>query len=241
MKERLDKILSNLGIGSRKEVNRLIRKGKVKVNGFLVRDASLKFDPSQIIIEVEDRIISRAFTEFYYKFYKPRGLVTSMSDRDGPYIFEKIPETLPGYKKIFPVGRLDKDAEGLLLLISDGLLAHRLLHPKWKVPKVYEVLLDRELSEEDKKLIEGGIDLKEGKTLPCKIEFLSVPRGIKIEVIEGRYHLIKRIFGKLGYRVERLKRISIGPISLGNLKEGEVTPLSPEEINNLKLSVNLSQ
>lgn len=236
---RLDKFLSFAGVGSRKEVIRLIRSSKVKVNSKIVKDPSLKIDPQKDLIEVKDRILQISEIQVYYKFYKPKGYVTSTKD-PGPTIMEYISPTLPGYKKLFPVGRLDKDAEGLLILTTDGILAHRILHPKWKVPKTYEIKITPFLKEEDKIQLETGIELKEGKTLPCIVIPLNEKGDfLRITVYEGRYHLLKRMFKKLGYKVLNIKRISIGPINIENLLPGEIKKLSVEEIKHLKKFLNL--
>jgi len=236
---RLDKFLSLAGFGSRKEVIRLIRKKKVKVNSQTIRDSSFKINPEKDLITVENIPVKLKTTLFYYKMYKPKGYITSVRDIQ-PVIMELIPSNLPGYKKLFPVGRLDKDAEGLLLLTNDGILAHRLLHPKWKVPKIYEVEISKTLSTSDKTLIENGIELSDGKTLPCKIEFLNDEKTkLKITVYEGRHHLIKRMFGKIGYDTINIKRICIGNVFLEDLQEGEIKKLSEKEIKDLKALVKL--
>lgn len=231
---RLDKYLTHIGVSSRREAVKLIKAGKVKVNGKKVFDPAFKVNPKEDVVEVEGfRKIS--FQEhFYYKFYKPKGYITSTKDKE-PTIFELLPKDLPGFKRLFPAGRLDKDAEGLLILTTDGELAHRIMHPKWKLEKRYEVLLDKPITDEDVKRLEEGIELKESKTLPARIKVLAEDRKfLEVAVREGRYHLIKRMFGKLGYQVLSLKRIAIGPVSLGDLKPAEALPLSQEELGSLK-------
>ncbi len=236
---RLDKFLSFAGLGSRKKVSYLIRIGKVKVNSEVIKDPSFKIDPQKDHIELENRTFSIIETKFYYKFYKPKGFVTSTIDFDST-IMKLIPPTLPGYKKLFPVGRLDKDAEGLLILTSDGLIAHRILHPKWKVPKTYEIKITPFLKEKDKTQLEIGIELEEGRTLPCTIIPLNKEKDfLKITVYEGRYHLLKRMFKKLGYKVLNIKRVSIGPISIENLSPGEIRKLSAKEMECLRKYLNL--
>lgn len=234
---RLDKFLSNRGIGSRKEVSQLIRKGKVKVNGIKVTDPSYQINPEKDIIEVNERVLERGSFYFYYKFYKPKGYITSTKDKE-PTVMDLLPLDLPGKNKIFPVGRLDKDAEGLLIFTNDGELAHRMLHPKWKLPKVYEVVLDKPLFSQHKKVLEIGVELSDGKTMPCEIEYLNDEKSfVRIKVYEGRYHLLKRMFGKFGYKVLNIKRIAIGPILLEDLSPCEIKPLTSEEISQLKRSL----
>jgi len=235
MKVRLDKFLGKAGLGSRREIKNLIRMRAVKVNGKIVTDPAFKVDPEKDQVLVKDVPVRyQEFFYFYYKMYKPKGVITSTKDKDKT-IIDILPWDLPGLREIFPAGRLDKDAEGLLILTNDGELAHRITHPRWKLEKVYEVLLDKPLTPEDKRAIEEGLELKEGKTLPANIEILH-PEGkeILIKVREGRYHLIKRLFGKLGYKVLNLKRIAIGPITLGGLKPGEIKKLTKKELKLLK-------
>jgi len=231
---RLDKYLTHIGVSSRREAVELIKAGKVKVNSKKVFDPAFKVNPEEDVVEVEGFRKIPFQEHFYYKFYKPKGCITSTKDKE-PTIIELLPQDLPGFKRLFPAGRLDKDAEGLLILTTDGELAHRIMHPKWKFEKRYEVLLDKPITDEDIKRLEEGIELKEGKTLPARIKVLAEDRKfLEVAVREGRYHLIKRMFGKLGYQVLSLKRIAIGPVRLGDLKPAEAMPLSQEELESLK-------
>jgi 16S rRNA pseudouridine516 synthase len=236
---RLDKYLTHIGFSSRREAVKLIKTGKVKVNSKKVFDPAFKVNLERDVVEVEG-FRKIPFQEiFYYKLYKPKGYITSTKDKE-PTIIELLPKDLPGFKRLFPAGRLDKDAEGLLILTSDGELAHRVMHPKWKLEKRYEVLLDKPITDEDIKRLEEGIELKEGKTLPARIKVLAEDRKfLEVGVKEGRYHLIKRMFGKLGYQVLSLKRIAIGPVCLGDLKPAEALPLSQEELESLKTLLGL--
>lgn len=239
MKIRIDKFLSLAGLGSRREVQSLIKKKAIKVNEEIITYCDYKVDPERDLVYYKD-IPVRYETLFYYKLYKPKGIITSTKDKEKT-VLELFPMSLPGLKKIFPAGRLDKDAEGLILLTNDGELAHRITHPKWKLPKVYEILIDKPLKGKDKLMLEEGIELKDGKTQPALIEILDTENCfLKITVIEGRYHLLKRMFGKLGYKVLRIKRISVGPIRLEELKPGEWKSLRQEEIRALKEALGIS-
>lgn len=229
----MDKFLSSAGLGSRRYIISIIRSKQVKVNGETITSPNYKIDPEKDYITYKEIPISyKKF--FYYKMYKPIGIITSTKDKD-PTIMDLLPKDLLGYKWIFPAGRLDKDAEGLLILTNDGELAHRITHPKWKLPKIYEIVIDKPLQKEDKSTLEEGVHLKEGKTLPSQVEYFNdTGTTLKITLYEGRYHLIKRMFRKLGYRVLKIKRIAIGPILLEDLKPGEYKLLSPSEIEALK-------
>lgn len=236
---RLDKYLTHIGVSSRREAGKLIKAGKVKVNSKKVFDPAFKVNPEEDVVEVEGFWKIPFQENFYYKFYKPKGYITSTKDKE-PTIIELLPKDLPGLKRLFPAGRLDKDAEGLLILTTDCELARRIMHPKWKLEKRYEVLLDKPITYEDIKRLEKGIELKEGKTLPARIKVIAEDRKfLEVGVREGRYHLIKRMFGKLGYQVLSLKRIAIGPVCLGDLKPAEALPLSQEELEALKTLLGL--
>ena len=240
VKIRLDKLLSSQGLGSRKEVLKLIKQGRVKVNQVTITKPDTKVNPSKDLVQVDGKEIVWK-RHLYYKLYKPSGYITSASDKDGPCVLELLPEKLSKLKGLFPVGRLDKDAEGLLLFTNNGELAHRILHPKWKLPKVYEVKLDKPLEEKAKRTIELGVKLKEGLTKPAKVKVLSEDASlVKITVYEGRYHLIKRLFASQEYRVIRLKRIQVGCISLEDMKPGELRELSSIEVKELKSLLKLS-
>ena len=236
---RLDRFLYLAGVGSRREVQKLILSGKVKVNSQRIRSCKFKIFPEKDAVEVNGKRVTLEEPYFVYKFYKPVGYVTSLKDRE-PTILEVLPRDFPDLKKLFPVGRLDKDAEGLLIFTNWGELAHRILHPRWKLPKTYIVKIDSPLKEEHKAQIEAGTDLGDFKSLPAKVKLLNPEKTfVKITVCEGKYHLLKRLFGKFGYRVLGIKRIKIGPISLGNLKPGEAKKLTEKEIKSLKKALGL--
>ncbi|MCS7150734.1 MAG: rRNA pseudouridine synthase [Caldimicrobium sp.] len=240
MKIRLDRFLAKASLGSRRETLKLIKSGKISVNGITVKDPSLKIDPERDEILIGNREVKISI-DYHYKFYKPKGFITSHKDPQRT-IFDLLPKDLPGLRDLSPAGRLDKDAEGLILLTTDGELAHRITHPKWKLPKIYEIILDKGLLEEDRSRIERGIPLKEGMTRPASVKILNRERThVEITVIEGRYHLLKRLFGALGYRVMKLKRLAIGPLKLENLNPGEVRPLTGVEISALKKELNLGE
>ena len=236
---RLDKFLCLCGVESRSKARKLIQSGKVRVNNQIVKDPGFKINPFVDQVFLRNKKL-RPQQNFYYKFFKPVGYVTSLKDPKHRVITELFPEDLPGRSEIFPVGRLDMDAEGLLILTNDGLLAHRILHPKWKLPKTYELIIKNPLTLEQKQLIESGIELSDGKTLPCKITCLnSNYTELRIEVFEGRYHLLKRMFKAVGNQTLHIKRIAIGCVELGDLKPGEIKPLSEKEIFSLKKALKL--
>ncbi len=235
---RLDKYISKaLGL-TRKEAKRLIQSGEVEVNGEVVKKGDFKV-PEGATVSVEGRPLGPV-GHVYLMLYKPKGyLSTTERDKDYPSFLELIPEY--EHLKPFAAGRLDVDAEGFLLITTDGQLAHRLTHPKWKVPKTYEVELEKPLSEEDVEKILKGVEI-EGK--PVKVESLEKlsDRRVMLTISEGRFHIVKRLFRSLGNRVVNLKRVKIGPIELDpSLAEGEYRELTKEEVENLKRTVKLDR
>jgi len=236
---RLDKLLSNAGFGARSQVKRLIRKGHVTVNGEVVRDPSFHVDPERDEVLVDGEPV--LYEENYYVILnKPAGYVTSTKDRELT-VMELLAD-IPRFEKLFPVGRLDKDAEGLLLLTTDGELAHRLTHPKWKVPKKYYVVVEGRLTEEDVEPLRRGIELKDFKAKPAKVRILRAGEEeseAEIEISEGKYHQVKRMFAVVGHPVKYLKRIEFGGIKLGELQKGDYRHLTDEEVELLKKRVGL--
>ncbi|MDD5833383.1 MAG: pseudouridine synthase [Clostridiales bacterium] len=233
---RLDKFLAETGKGTRSEVKKLISAGRVTVNGAAARDSGLKIDENADDISVDG--VRVAYADFeYYMLNKPRGVISASRDNRKnsqvcvtDLIREKIRSDL------FPVGRLDKDTEGLLIITNDGELAHRLLSPKKHVDKTYYAELDGRLMRESADRIMAGVDIGDEKpTLPCLINILS-ENSCLVTIREGRYHEIKRMFRTEGRKVDYLKRISMGPISLdAELAPGEYRRLTEEEIAVLKV------
>ncbi|MEO0278731.1 MAG: pseudouridine synthase, partial [candidate division WOR-3 bacterium] len=196
MKVRIDKLLSTLGYGSRKEVRNLIKSGLVKVDDITVRDPSVKIIPGVNRVIVDGTEASNTLDYRYYKMYKPKGVITSTKDRETT-LFDLISH-LPRVDRLFPVGRLDKDAEGLVLITDNGFLAHRLTHPKWHVEKVYIVTLQEPLAENELQILKVGVPLKDGTAKATQVESYDKGYKIKIAITEGRYHIIKRMFEYLG-------------------------------------------
>ena len=229
---RLDKFLCDSGYGTRSQVKQLIKTGQVFVNENPCRQAELKIDEKKDTVTVNGKKCS--YQEFvYYMFHKPADCVCAVKDNVSRTVMEYLAkEDLR--KDLFPVGRLDKDTEGLLLITNDGKLSHRLLSPKKHVPKTYYVKIKKELSDEDIKALETGVDIgDEKKTLPAAVTRLD-KRELQLTISEGRFHQVKRMLFALGNEVVYLKRISMGGLYLDeNLKPGEYRTLPREEIKNL--------
>ena len=224
---RLDRYLCERNTGSRSQVRDFIKKGLVSVNGQVIRQADYKLDETKDRVSFQGKeLSSRKFV--CYMLNKPRGVVSATRDNTADTVVDLL--ALEERKGLFPVGRLDKDTEGLLLLTNDGELAHRLLSPKRHVDKTYHVTMEHSLSEEEIRKLEQGVDIGEDKlTMPAKVEILS-ENAIHLTIQEGKYHQVKRMLQAVGNRVMALKRIRFGKIILDEgLAPGGYRPLTPVE------------
>lgn len=237
--ERIQKVLSRAGIASRREAERLLLAGRVSVNGAVVRKLGTSVDPAHDRIEVDSRVLRPDAREpVVLALHKPRRVVTTMSDPEGR---PTVRDLLAGYdRRVYPVGRLDWDAEGLVLLTDDGDLAHRLMHPSFEVPRTYRVkvkgrvptLLPRRLAE--------GIRLEDGPGRAENARILSVLDAnswLELTVREGRHHFVKRLLEAHGHPVLRIQRISYGPVMLADLGAGRWRKLAGHEIAELRAFV----
>jgi len=223
--DRVQKIICNAGYCSRRKAEELIQAGRVKVNGKTITIGDQASETDEIRIDNKPIVKER---RVYLMFNKPGGCVTALTDPQlrtvADYI--RIPE------RVFPVGRLDYDTTGLLLLTNDGDLANLVMHPRNEVKKTYLVKLDVPIKDEQIKLLERGIVLKDGKTSPAKVKRLS-PIAFEITIHEGKNQIIKRMVRKLGFFVRELKRISIGQLELGGIKLGEYKEVSRKELEKI--------
>lgn len=233
---RLDKYISDMVTSSRKEAKKLINKKKVKVNGEIILDEGYKVSEHNDIIMIDEKqIIYQQF--HYYILNKPKGLVTSTLD-ENPTVMSLIHE-YPKYN-LAPVGRLDKDTEGLLLITDDGILSHLLTSPKHHVDKTYYVELLKDISISDIQKLEEGIILDDGyKTKEARVKMIS-PKTIELTIHEGKYHQVKRMLESVNNKVTYLKRISFGPLNLGNLELGTYRELTEKEVEILNKTKNKS-
>lgn len=234
---RLDKYLAEMGVGTRQEVKKQIRQGKAAVNGTVVKAADTKIDETSDEVTICGRNISYVSYE-YYMLNKPGGVVSATENRRDTTVIDLIKDKKR--KDLFPVGRLDKDTEGLLLITNDGDLAHRLLAPKKHVDKVYYAKIDGMVTEEDVKRFAEGIDIgaeEEEMTRPAKLDIMrsAEESEIRLTIHEGKFHQVKRMFLAVGKEVTYLKRERMGTLCLDeNLKPGEYRLLTEEEIENVR-------
>ncbi|MBD8016506.1 pseudouridine synthase [Planococcus wigleyi] len=233
---RIDKFLSNMGFGSRKEVKVLLKTKAVEVNGEIVRDPKVHVDEHADQVLVGGDAV--AYTEFIYLLMnKPQDVISATEDKYDQTVIDLLDEEEQHFEP-FPVGRLDKDTEGFLLLTNDGKLAHELLSPKKHVDKTYYALIEGLVTEADKEAFKKGVALDDGYvTKPASLNILESGPLSKIEltITEGKFHQVKRMFESVGKRVVYLKRLSMGPLTLDpELGLGEYRHLTEEEVNSLK-------
>ncbi|MGP7818389.1 pseudouridine synthase [Niallia sp. 01092] len=233
---RIDKMLANLGYGSRKEVKMLLKNKVVKINDVLVKDAKQQVDPFKDVVTLYGDIVE--YKEFIYLMMnKPPGFISATEDTREETVIDLLQIEDSVYNP-FPVGRLDKDTEGLLLITNDGKLSHRLLSPKKHVPKTYFAVIKGEVTEEDIIAFKNGVVLDDGYvTKPGQLTILKSGEtsDIELTISEGKFHQVKRMFESVGKKVMYLKRISMGPLTLDETLElGEYRELTDEEIELLQ-------
>lgn len=235
--ERLDKVISNLGYGSRKEVKALVKKGLIEVDGVIVKDNGMSIDPEKAVIKINgEEVFYRK--HIYLLMNKPDGVISATFDNREETVIDLL-EVEHQVFEPFPVGRLDKDTVGLLLLTNDGELNHRLISPKWHVDKVYYAKIDKKVTEEDVKKFAKGITLDDGYLCkPGKLEIISADEDgseVYVTIQEGKFHQVKRMFEAVDKKVVYLQRVKFGPLTLDeDLEEGEYRELTEEEIALLK-------
>ena len=237
--ERMDKLLASTGLWSRKEVKEMVRRGRVQVNGVAVAKAEDKADPERDEIRVDGQLVVCA-PFVYIMMNKPDGLLSATTDKRQKTVVDLLPEHLRK-RGLFPVGRLDKDTVGLLLLTDDGPLGHELLSPKKHVDKVYHARVDGKVNEEDVKRLAEGMVLEDGlHCLPAGLRPLGDGSECLVTLREGKYHQVKRMLAECGKPVTALKRLSMGPLELDKaLAPGEWRFLSRKELEELKNSTRL--
>lgn len=233
MEQRIQKILAQMGIASRRKAEELIIEGRVTVNG-KIATLGMKADPAKDHIKVDGRLLVRPEPKIYLVFNKPVGVVTSLSDPEGR---PTIKDFLKGIKyRVFPVGRLDYDSEGLLLITNDGDFAHRILHPSKKMPKTYIVKVKGIIEEDGMERLRSGVRLEDGLTAPAKAKRIRKSENnswVEITIYEGRKRQVRRMLEKVGHPVIKLRRIAIGSLKLGDLRPGEMRRLTQEEIKKI--------
>jgi 23S rRNA pseudouridine2605 synthase len=242
--ERLQKIIARAGLASRREAERWIEEGRITVNGTVISKLGSQADPFKDSIKVDGKRIKSAAAPLYYAFHKPPGVITTLNDPQHRPDITPYVARLGEKHRVFPVGRLDYNSTGLLLLTNDGDLALRLSHPRFGVTKVYRVKLSSCPRPEDFVRLREGIRLEDGMAAPAHarvVEKLKTNAWVEIEMHEGRKREVRRMFEALGYFVEKLIRIRVGTIELGHLPLGEIRPLTQSEVKSLQIAVGLAK
>lgn len=241
--ERLQKVIAHAGFASRRKAEQLILDGQVRVNGKVVKELGLKVTSSDRV-EVNGIPVERE-EPVYFLFYKPRGVISSVKDDKGRKV---VTDFLPPIKqRVYPVGRLDYDTSGLLLLTNDGEFANLLMHPKNEIQKVYVAKIKGIPSKEKVRSLERGVQLEDGKTAPAKAKVMSIDKKkqtsiIEITIHEGKNRQVRRMFEAIGHPVMKLKRERYGFLTLQGLNVGDMRELSPHEVKQLRtLSTSTSK
>ncbi|GAY13284.1 pseudouridine synthase [Mycobacterium sp. shizuoka-1] len=240
---RLQKVLSQAGIASRRVAERMIMDGRVEVDGRIVTELGTRVDPANADIRVDGSRIVLDDTMMYLAINKPVGMHSTMSDDRGrPCVGDLVEHRVRGNKNLFHVGRLDADTEGLLLLTNDGELAHRLMHPSFEVPKTYLATVTGSVPRGLGKTLRAGVELDDGPAAVDDFAVVDAVPGktlVRVTLHEGRKRIVRRLLAAVGYPVEALVRISIGDVTLGDQRPGSIRALSRKEVGDLYKAVGL--
>ena len=228
---RIDKYISGCGYASRKDVKKLIKQGLVFIDGEVCKKPEEQTDENSIVEVDGERLIYREFV--YLMLNKPQGCVSAVYDKKYPVVTEFVPEEYAHFE-VYPIGRLDIDTEGLLILTNDGQFAHEMTSPKKDVYKRYFAVLDKPMEEKDVEIFAGGMEFKEFTAKSAKLEITENPNEVYIEIAEGKFHQVKRMCERVGKTVTYLKRVAIGNLKLDkSLEKGEVRELTKDELDML--------
>ena len=228
---RIDKYIAGCGYASRKDVKKLIKQGLVFIDGEVCKKPEEQTDENSIVEVDGERLIYREFV--YLMLNKPQGCVSAVYDKNYPVVTKFVPEEYAHFE-VYPVGRLDIDTEGLLILTNDGQFAHEMTSPKKDVYKRYFAVLDKPMEEKDVEIFAGGMEFKEFTAKSAKLEITENPNEVYIEIAEGKFHQVKRMCERVGKTVTYLKRVAIGNLKLDkSLEKGEVRELTKDELDML--------
>ena len=231
MEERLQKYMASCGVASRRKCEEIILEGKIKVNGVLVNEVGTKVNPLEDIVEFNGKIISKEENKVYIMLNKPEGYISSVKDEKGR---DTILDIVKVKERVYPIGRLDYDSSGLLLLTNDGEIYNKIIHPSVEIVKKYIAVVNGEITDNDIRKFEVGIDIGDYITAPAELKIISYDRDIstiEIGIHEGKNRQIRKMCAVINHEVLSLKRISMGQLKLGYLKRGEYRNLDREEIS----------
>jgi 23S rRNA pseudouridine2605 synthase len=237
---RLQRVLAQAGVGSRRACEELIEEGRVEVDGTTVRTQGMRVDPAKAVIKVDGMRVQSRPGSVYLVLNKPKGVVSTMSDEQGrPSLGDLVRKRK---ERLFHVGRLDADTEGLILLTNDGELAHRLAHPSYGVQKTYLAEVQGPVARDVGRRLKAGVELEDG---PVKVDGFRVVGSsggramVEVVIHEGRKHVVRRLLAEVGHPVVQLVRTKFGPVALGDLRSGASRPLTPAELAGLYAEVGL--
>jgi 23S rRNA pseudouridine2605 synthase len=233
---RLNKIVADAGVTSRRGADELIIEGRVSVDGIVIRELGAKFDPEKVRVEVDGETVNQSLTKTYLALHKPRGVLSTMYDPEGRASLADFIDLRR--ERLFHVGRLDKDSEGLILLTNDGELTFRATHPSFGLEKTYIIEFEGKLPQAIEKTLLNGVELEDGMARVLDYKQLS-PTWLEVTIHEGRYHIIRRLMEAIGVEVLRLIRTRFGPISLGETPEGRWRDLNDGELINLQNALDI--
>lgn len=232
--ERLQKYIARCGIASRRKAEELIINGSVKVNGSVVTELGTKVDTDKDIVTIDNKKISENDKLIYIKLYKPEGYVTTVKDQ---FDRKTVLDLIQIKERIYPIGRLDYNTSGLLLLTNDGDLANKLMHPKYHIYKTYVADIDGRIIDEEINKLKTGVSIEDYKTAPARVKLLKCTGNtstVQISIYEGKNRQVRKMLDAVGHQVRMLKRVSFGEIGLDNLKPGSWAYLNEDEIKFLK-------
>ncbi|MEK9657981.1 MAG: pseudouridine synthase [bacterium] len=215
---------------SRRAFLKALNEKRIKVNGLVIQDMSFEVVPEKDIILCDSKKVRVRLNQRVYKFYKPRGIITTLNDPKQRATIQPFLKTLD--TPVFPIGRLDRQSTGLLLLTNDGFLAEKVMHPRFEVKKYYRVTLDAVIQKSDILRLQSGVMLEDGPVFFDSVTFSK--HSLDVVMTQGRYRVIRRVFAVLGYQVLSLKRYQIGPLQLGTMSPGEIVPLKGIELRQLE-------
>lgn len=234
---RINKFMATCGVASRRKCDELIEKGRVKVNANVCKKLGMQINPEQDLVTVDDRPIRLTNNFVYYMLNKPCNVVTTVSDPNGrPTVMDYMPK---GKNRIFPIGRLDYNTSGLLLFTNDGDVAQKLLHPSFEFGKTYIVDIKGDIAEAEIKKLQNGVDIGDFVTSPAKVEIINktpATTTLKVVIHEGKNRQVRRMFDAVGHKVQKLQRVAVGKIKLGDLPLGKYRELTKEEVAYIKSS-----
>ncbi|GAB4372345.1 MAG: pseudouridine synthase [Acidobacteriota bacterium] len=241
--ERLQKVLARAGVASRRGAEELMRAGRVTVNGRVADRPGIKVDPERDHIKVDGKLLRRPTARpVYLAVHKPRAMITSLADPEGRPTVADLLRAARIRRRVFPVGRLDWDAEGLLLVTDDGAWADRIQHPRHHLVKTYSVKVHGRPTAAALDRLRRGVSIGPGeRTAPCRIRVertLEASTWLTVELHEGRQNQLKRMFARIGCPVRRIRRTAVGPVRLGRMRIGEVRPLTPRELAALERALD---